>query len=369
MISYGKHSLDEADISSVVDVLKSERLTQGPVVEIFESKLCEYLSVNKSVAVSSGTAALHIACMALDVDRDSLVWITANSFVASANCARYCSASVDFIDIDGETGNISIPALKHKLESTQKKPDVLVVVHFAGNPVDMESIHALSKEYHFKVIEDASHALGSTYKNGNKVGNCEYADVSTFSFHPVKNITTGEGGALTCRSEYLYEKAKRLASHGISKSSYGEPWFYEQVDLGFNYRLSDIHAALGVSQLVKIDKFINKRKEISEIYFENIRNGKIKLVKQNQHGSSSYHLLQVKTKYQLELYNYLKSNGIISQVHYIPIPHQPYYRKLGFSPEDYPDAVGFYNSVLALPIFPSLSYVEITRICEVMNGY
>jgi len=370
MIAYGRQSIDESDIESVSKVLKSNYLTQGPLVRIFEKKVCNYVGASYAVAVNSATSALHLACLALDIDNNDRVWTSAISFVASANCARYCGANVDFIDIDIQTGNLSLTKLKEKLEQSKNNktlPCAIVVVHMAGNPVDMNEIHRLSQKYNFKVIEDASHALGSTYLSGEKVGCMKYSDFTVFSFHPVKMITSAEGGMVICKSSEDREKVKSLSSHGIVKNKCDPPWYYEQINLGFNYRLSDVHAALGISQMDRLNDFVIKRKEIADQYTKYIAAKDVTLLKYNEYGECCHHLYQILTNNQIGLYEQLKKSGYLCQVHYIPIPSQPYYQQLGQVMDDYLDAKRFYSSVLSLPIYPELSEVDVNNIIGVIN--
>lgn len=376
MISYGKQTIDQSDIDSVVSVLKSDFLTQGNQVPLFEKSLTEYTGSNYGVAVSSGTSALHIACLALGVEQGDIVWVPAISFVASANCALYCGANIDFVDVDSMSGNIDIEALSDKLKKTDKNkiPKVIVVVHMAGNPCDLEAISNLVRPFNIKIIEDASHALGAEYKS-KKIGSCEFSDIATLSFHPVKIITTGEGGMSLTNSKSLSDKMRLLASHGITKDkkimTLDDPWCYEQHELGYNYRMSDIQAALGVNQIKRIDSFIENRKKIAKKYDKDICSKKITQVKQNKEGSSSYHLYTVKVdpKLRKELYEYLYKNDIGSQVHYYPIPLQPYYKKLGFKKGDYVGAENYYSHTLSIPIYPTMSESQIEKVVGALNEF
>lgn len=370
MIAYGCQTIDESDIKSVVKVLQSDYLTQGPLVNVFEKEICEYVGAKHAIAVNSATSALHLACLALSITKNDHVWTSAISFVASANCARYCDANVDFIDIDSKTGNLSLEKLNEKLKSSKINntlPRAIIVVHMTGNPVDMLAIQALSKKYDFKVIEDASHALGATYLNGEKVGCMTYSDFTIFSFHPVKMITTAEGGMVISKTLEDAEKIRLLSSHGIEKRTDGLPWYYEQKYLGFNYRLSDLHAALGISQLKRLDQFINKRRIISDKYTRSIYASDITLLDYDECGNGCHHLYQVLTTKQMGLYKQLKAKGYLCQVHYIPIPNQPYYQTLGQTMEDYPNALEFYQQVLSLPIYPDLSESDVNHIIGVIN--
>ena len=358
MISYGKQSINQDDIDAVVDVLKSDFLTQGPKVVEFENDLANYCEAKYVKAVNNGTAALHLAYLAIGLEQGDIVWTTPNTFVATANAALYCGATVDFVDIDPKTYNLSIDYLKEKLIQTKKDnklPKLVVPVHFAGQSCEMKAIWELSKEYGFKVIEDACHALGGEYLN-NKVGNCEYSDMAVFSFHPFKMITTGEGGAITTNNKQLNEKIELLRSHGITKDvtkfdnqSDGD-WYYEQQALGFNYRLTDIQAALGISQLKRLDSFVARRREIAEQYFDKLDNSVLPY--QHPDTSSSWHLFVIQVKNRKEIYQRLKDQGIRAQVHYIPVNTQPYYSKNTLQNKN---SDKLYQHCLSLPIYADLT--------------
>ena len=380
MIYYGKQSISEEDIEAVVDVLKSDLITQGPIVQTFEANMCEYTGATYSVACSHGTAALHLACLALGVGSGDLVWTSPNSFVASANCALYCGAEIDFVDIDKQTLNISVQELSEKLKLAkkyQKLPKVLIVVHFAGNPCDMSAIKKLADEYSFFIIEDASHALGSSYK-GHKIGDCFYSDITTFSFHPVKSITTGEGGMLMTNSQELAAKAKLLAGHGITRNHdefenqlEGE-WFYEQKALGFNYRITDIQAALGVSQLKRLDEFVLKRQAIARFYDRELANLPLGIQKATEDSSSAHHLYTISIQgadlaEKKDFYRAMESKGVVCNSHYIPIHLQPFYRDMGFKKGSFPQAEHYYESSLSLPIYPTLTRDSQKKVVDVLN--
>ncbi|GMM68398.1 UDP-4-amino-4,6-dideoxy-N-acetyl-beta-L-altrosami ne transaminase [Alteromonas sp. MTD1] len=372
MIPYGRQHLDENDVKAVVETLTSNWLTQGPAVPKFEDALASYCNAEFGVAVNSATSALHIACLALGVGKEDIVWTSPNSFVASSNCALYCGASVDFVDIDLQTGNMCVKALKQKLEYAQsinKLPKVVIPVHFAGQPCDMESLNALAKQYGFYVIEDASHAVGAKY-NDVFVGCGKYADICVFSFHPVKIITTMEGGmALTNNKEWA-DKMRMLRSHGITsdptmmtEESHG-PWYYQQTSLGFNYRMTDVEAALGLSQLEKLETFLEKRNTLAAHYDELFSKCEgITPLKQSADSYSSYHLYVVRIdslnrKQHADLVTNLREQGIFAHVHYIPIHMQPYYKNLGFKVGDFPNAEKYYQQAITLPLFPELKFEE-----------
>jgi len=367
MISYGKQSINQDDIDAVVDVLKSDFLTQGPKVVEFENDLANYCEAKYAKAVNNGTAALHLAYLAIGLEQGDIVWTTPNTFVATANAALYCGATVDFVDIDPKTYNLSIDYLKEKLiqaKKDNKLPKLVVPVHFAGQSCEMKAIWKLSKEYGFKVIEDASHALGGEYLN-NKVGNCEYSDMAVFSFHPVKMITTGEGGAIMTNNEKLNEKIELLRSHGIAKDatkfdnqSDGD-WYYEQRALGFNYRLTDIQAALGISQLKRLDSFVARRREIVKQYFDKLDNSVLPY--QHPDANSSWHLFVIQTEDRKATYKQLKTQGIMTQVHYIPVTSQPFYNRKKLK-----NSADFYRHCLSLPIYADLNNNEQNRVINLL---
>lgn len=368
MIPYGKHSISQTDVDAVVDILENHFLTQGPKVGEFEAALCEYSGCSYATAVNSGTSALHVACLALGVGNGDVVWTVPNSFVASANCALYCGASVDFVDIDAETRNICVNSLAQKLADAEQKqavPKAIVVVHFAGLSCEMQGIAKLADHYGFAIIEDASHALGADYL-GKPVGNCQYSDLCVFSFHPVKSITTAEGGAVLTNDAKLAQRSIRYAKHGITKDTEqfvlfdDNLWQYEQQQLGFNYRLSDLHAALGISQLQKLDGFIQKRREMAARYIDKLTSLPLKLPVVPEYSQSSWHLFVVEllAHDRETVFKQLRANDIGVNVHYIPIHTQPWYKSLGFEPEYCPRSVAYYERAISLPIFPLMTERE-----------
>lgn len=375
MIPYGRQSIDDKDIDAVVDVLRSPWLTQGPLVPAFEQALSERSQAAHAIAVSNATAALHLACLSLDIGPGDTVWTSPNTFVASANCARYCGAQVDFVDIDPATLNMSVAALAKKLAIAQKAqalPKAIIPVHFSGRSCDMREIADLARPYGIRIIEDASHAIGAQYR-GRPVGCGEYSDICIFSFHPVKIITTGEGGMLLTNDAQLASRAGRLRSHGITRdpaemqgASEG-PWYYQQIELGFNYRLTDLQAALGLSQLSRLTGFIVRRQAIAERYERQLQHLAIGLPAPSQ--DSAWHLYPVRIPdgQRDTVFAELRSRGIGTQVHYIPVHLQPYYRNLGYSTGDFPAAEAYYRQALSLPIYPELTDMEQNAIIQTLS--
>lgn len=375
MIPYGRQNITESDIEAVVETLRSPWLTQGPLVPAFEQALATRCQATHAVAVSNATAALHIACLALDVGPGDIVWTSPNTFVASANCARYCGAMVDFVDIDPTTLNMSIPALADKLTNAKKVgklPKAIIPVHFAGRSCEMREIANLARQHNIRLIEDASHAIGAEYL-GRPVGCCEYSDISVFSFHPVKIITTGEGGALLTNNTRLAARAVRLRSHGITReptemrSSREGPWYYEQIELGFNYRLTDIQAALGLSQLTRLTHFTERRRAIANRYDTQLQHPESSLPRPTH--DSAWHLYPVRLPESKRgaVFAELQQRGVGTQVHYIPVHLQPYYRNLGFAPGDFPEAEAYYRQALSLPIFPELSDTDQDSVIRILS--
>lgn len=369
MIPYGRQDINQADIDAVVEVLRSDFLTQGPAIPAFEKAVADYCGIRHAVAVNSATSALHIACLALGVGKGDVVWTTPITFVASANCALYCGAQIDFVDIDSRTYNMSVERLAEKLEHAKKigrLPKVVIPVHLCGQPCDMAGIHALSQEYGFKIIEDASHAIGGRYK-GESIGNCRYSDITVFSFHPVKIITTGEGGMALTNDPRLGGFMARLRSHGITRDpaemtcAPDGPWYYQQIDLGFNYRMTDMQAVLGMSQMQRLDNFVTKRHELASRYDEMLKNFPLTTPWQHADSYSGLHLYVVRLHAEgsrlsrREVFERLRVNGIGVNVHYIPVYRQPYYANLGFNPSDFPEAEQYYAEAISLPLFPGLT--------------
>ena len=367
MIFYGKQSIDQNDIDAVVEVLKSDFLTQGPAIEKFEKCVAEYCGAKYAVAVTSATAALHISCLATGLGKGDILWTSPITFTASANCGRYCGADVDFVDIDPSTYNMSIAELEKKLQAAEIKPRVVVPVHLAGQSCEMDKIYKLSQKYGFKVIEDASHAIGADYKE-TKVGCCKYSDMTVFSFHPVKIVTTGEGGMVLTNDKDLYEKLVLYRSHGITRDpklmtgTADGPWYYQQIDLGFNYRMTDMQAALGYSQMQKVNEFVSKRRYLAKCYNELLKNiNGIQLPDQNEDTKSSWHLYVVRvdfskiSKTKNQIFAEMKEKGICLNLHYIPVHTQPYYENLGFKGGDFPNSEKYYEEAFTLPLYYSLT--------------
>lgn len=369
---YARQKINSKDIVSVVSVLKSDFLTTGPKIIEFEKKLSNIFNAKYSSAVNSATSALHLACLALGLKKGDYLWTTPISFVASANCGLYCSAKVDFVDIDNENFNISVSKLKKKLEKTPKTklPKIIVVVHLSGHPVDLKSIKNLSKKYKFKIIEDASHAVGSTY-NGTKIGNCKYSDICIFSFHPIKIITTGEGGAMLTNSKKVYDKFSLLRSHGIDKSvkSNSNPWYYNQTCLGYNYRMNEIEAALGVSQLSNLDKFVKERNRIAEFYRKNLDSSNIKFQQLVLNSKSSMHLfiIRVNSLKRNQLFKELKKNYIDTNLHYIPIYRHSFYNKIRVNLKSFKNSEDYYKEAISIPLYFGLKKNVQIKIIKIIN--
>lgn len=382
MIPYGRQDIRDADIDAVLQVLRSDYLTQGPVLPEFELTVSQYCGVAHAVAVNSATSALHIALMALGVGQGDSVWTSTNTFVASANAALYCGASVDFVDIDPDTYNMSVRALAQKLAAAEQAgqlPKVVIPVHLTGQPCDMQGIKDLSKRFGFKIIEDASHAIGGKYQEA-PIGNCAYSDITVFSFHPVKIVTTAEGGmALTNNATYA-EKMAQYRSHGVTRDPAlmsrepDGPWYYQQITLGYNYRMTELQAALGISQMQRLDQYVARRHEIAMKYNRELRDLPLKLPTQSEYGYSAYHLYVVILDLkaiapvsQLQVFEALRDRGILVNLHYIPVHTQPYYQAMGFRWGDYPKAEAYYKSAISIPLYPAMTEIEQTQVIQAMH--
>lgn len=369
MIYYGKQSINEADIKAVVDVLQSDFLTQGPVLERFEKKVAEYCGAKYAVAVTNATSALHIACRAAGLGKGDVLWTSPITFTASANCGRYCGADVDFVDIDAATYNMSVDELSNKLQESKaagRLPKVVVPVHLAGQSCDMKRIHELSVEYGFTVLEDASHAIGADYLD-TRVGSCAYSDMAVFSFHPVKIITTGEGGMVLTNNEDLYKKLCLYRSHGITRDASlmthepDGPWYYQQIDLGYNYRMTEIQAALGFSQMDRLDEFVDRRRYLVNRYNELLQDLPVVIPQVLEGANPSWHLYMVRVDFskakqdKVQFFAEMKKRGIVLNLHYIPVHTQPYYQKLGFKQGDFPKSEKYYEEIFTLPLYYALT--------------
>lgn len=359
---YGKQTLNAEDFWAVLKTLKSPFLTCGPKVKEFEQAICDYTGAKYCVSVSNATAALHIAMLALDLKQNDEVITSPNTFLASANCILYANAKVKFADIEADTANINPDEIQKQISENTKG---IIPVHFAGQSCDMEKIYKIAKEHNLFVVEDAAHAIGSDYKD-TKVGSCKYSNMTVFSFHPVKTITTGEGGAITTNDEGLYKKLLALRSHGMYKDGeMSKNWKYEMRDLGFNYRLTDIQASLGISQLKKLDKFKKRRREIVEYYNKNL--GLPHLIEKD-FSNACFHLYPVMVRNREEFFHKAKSAGLNLQVHYIPVHTQPYYKNLGFVEGDYPNAEIYYKKCISLPLYPTLTNNDLKEIVKRIKG-
>ena len=378
MIPYAKQDISDEDIDSVIEVLKSDFLTQGNKVPLFEDIISERVGAKYALAANSATSCLYLSCLSLGLSKEDILWTSPITYVASANCALYCGAEVDFVDIDPLTWNISVEILEEKLKTARKikkVPKILVLVHLAGNPCDLQKVFDLSKEYGFSIIEDASHALGSKY-SGEHIGSSVYSDISVFSFHPVKNITTGEGGMILTNNQKLSEKIHLYRSHGITRDTKKMInkeeglWYYEQLLLGFNFRMSDIHAALGISQMNSLDKFISKRNELSQIYTEELKGLPLTIQRVRKEDLSAWHIFVIRLKLselklsRLEIYNSLRNKGIGVNVHYIPVHLHPFYKNLGFNKGDFPNSENYYDGAITIPMFTKLKKTEIKFVIQ-----
>lgn len=381
MIPYGRQDIVQADVDAVVKVLESDFLTQGPAVPAFEKIVADYCGAQHAIAINSATSALHIACMALDLGPNDWLWTSPITFVASANCARYCGANVDFVDIDARTYNMCPQALEEKLKKAKtlgRLPKIVIPVHFGGQSADMQAIHALSVEYDFKIIEDASHAIGGKYQS-HPVGDLRYSDISIFSFHPVKIITTGEGGMALTNDERTARRMSLLRSHGVTRDALEmlhEPdgaWYYQQLELGYNYRLTDLQAALGISQISRLDAYIARRHEIAVRYDELLFSMPVTTPWQHPDTFSAYHLYPIRLKIKdikksrRIVFDELRNAGVGVNVHYIPVHLQPYYRNFGFGFGDFPEAERYYAETISLPMFPKLSDMQQDHVVEILQ--
>ena len=366
MIFYGRQSINDDDIASVIEILKSDFLTQGPAIERFEKCVAEYCGAKYAVAVTNATSALHIACLSAGLDSSGSLWTSPITFTASANCGRYCGADVEFVDIDKNTYNMSVQVLEEKLQTAKRLPKIVVPVHLAGQSCDMKKIFELAKKYNFTVLEDAAHAVGADYLNA-KVGSCQYSDMAVFSFHPVKIITTGEGGMVLTNRKDLYEKLLLYRSHCITRNpdlmthdSDGS-WYYQQIDLGFNYRMTDIQAALGFSQMQRLDKFVKRRRELAARYDEKLKNLPLKTPCVLPDTNPSWHLYIVRVdfdkvkKTKQQIFDEMKARGVTLNLHYIPVHTQPYYEKLGHRPDECPNSLAYYRDAMTLPLYYDLT--------------
>ena len=376
MIPYSRQSISEQDIEEVVQVLRSDMITQGPINKKFEEEICSFTTCKYSVLTNSATSALHLACLALGLGPNDILWTSPNSYVASANVGLFCNAHVDFVDIDLETFNMCVRALEEKLKLAElngKLPKIVMPVHFAGHSCDMFSISKLAKKYGFRVIEDASHAIGGKY-HGEPIGSCTYSDITVFSFHPVKIITTGEGGSAVTNDPLLFENLKLLCSHGVTRdpnkmeTETENSWVYDQIILGFNYRMSDLNAALGSSQLKRIDEFTRRRHEIARKYDEELSPLNLITPYRDPKNYSALHLYPIQTDQRMEIFNWLHSEGIKVNVHYRPIHIQPYWRKKGFLPGDFPNSETYYSKAISLPIHFNLTDDQQDKVIKVLNS-
>lgn len=381
MIRYGQQDITQADIDAITEVLQSTNLTQGPKIPLFELAVQAHTGAKHAVAVNSATSALHIACLALGLGKGDWLWTSPNTFVASANCGLYCGAKVSFVDIDPATYNMCPKALEKKLieaKAQGRLPKIVVPVHLAGQPCDMEAIHALGQAYGFKIIEDASHAIGGHYK-GEPIGNGRYSDITVFSFHPVKIITTAEGGMALTNDETLATRLGLFRSHGITRDpalmtkEMDGPWDYQQVELGYNYRMTDIHAALGLSQIERLDAYVARRHEIARRYNQKLAGLPLTLPWQHPDSHSAYHLYVIRLLLDKigpshrQVFEYLRSKEIMVNLHYIPVHTQPYYQKMGFKAGDYPNAEQYYREAISIPMHPSLTNDEQDFVIETIK--
>ena len=381
MIPYGRQDINQQDINAVVEVLKSDFLTQGPQVPAFEQSIIDACDAKYAVAVNSATSALHIACLALGLGNDDWLWTTPNTFVASANCALYCGAKVDFVDIDPRTYNLCAKQLEKKLIAAQKVgklPKIVIPVHFSGQSCDMQAIHELAKKYGFNIIEDASHAIGGKYK-GEPIGNSRYSDITVFSFHPVKIVTTAEGGMAVTNNAKLAEQLDLLRSHGITRDeelmtkAADGPWYYQQIELGYNYRMTELQAALGLSQMQRLEAFVIKRHELASRYDNLLHDLPVTLPWQHPDSYSARHLYVIRLQLEqinithLDVFNALRAAGIQANLHYIPVHMQPYYQKMGFASGQFPEAEKYYKEAISIPLFSAMTEGQQDTVCSTLK--
>lgn len=381
MIPYGRQDINQQDINAVVEVLKSDFLTQGPQVPAFEQAIIDACDAKYAVAVNSATSALHIACLALGLGNDDWLWTTPNTFVASANCALYCGAKVDFVDIDPRTYNLCAKQLEKKLIAAQKVgklPKIVIPVHFSGQSCDMQAIHELAKKYGFSIIEDASHAIGGKYK-GEPIGNSRYSDITVFSFHPVKIVTTAEGGMAVTNNAKLAEQLNLLRSHGITRDeelmtkAADGPWYYQQIELGYNYRMTELQAALGLSQMQRLEEFVIKRHELASRYDNLLHDLPVTLPWQHPDSYSARHLYVIRLQLEqinithLDVFNALRAAGIQANLHYIPVHMQPYYQKMGFASGQFPEAEKYYKEAISIPLFSAMTEGQQDTVCSTLK--
>ena len=381
MIPYARQDINQQDINAVIEVLKSDFLTQGPQVPAFEQAIIDACDAKYAVAVNSATSALHIACLALGLGNDDWLWTTPNTFVASANCALYCGAKVDFVDIDPRTYNLCAKQLEKKLIAAQKVgklPKIVIPVHFSGQSCDMQAIHELAKKYGFSIIEDASHAIGGKYK-GEPIGNSRYSDITVFSFHPVKIVTTAEGGMAVTNNAKLAEQLDLLRSHGITRDeelmtkAADGPWYYQQIELGYNYRMTELQAALGLSQMQRLEAFVIKRHELASRYDNLLHDLPITLPWQHPDSYSARHLYVIRLQLEqinithLDVFNALRAAGIQANLHYIPVHMQPYYQKMGFASGQFPEAEKYYKEAISIPLFSAMTEGQQDTVCSTLK--
>jgi len=381
IIPYGRQDVVQEDIDAVTSVLRSDFLTQGPIGPRFEKAVADYCGAEHAVAVNSATSALHVACMALRLGPGDWLWTSPITFVASANCGLYCGAKVDFVDIDPRTYNLCPQALERKLATAEREgrlPKIVVPVHLCGQPCDMVAIHALGRRYGFSIVEDASHAIGGRYQ-GAPIGDCRYSDITVFSFHPVKVITTAEGGIAVTNDPDLANRMALLRSHGVTRDPAqmthepDGPWYYQQVDLGFNYRMTDLQAALGLSQMARLDEYVARRHELARRYDEELEEMPVVTPWQHPDGHSGLHLYVVRLQFDKIRRNHrdvfvsLREQGIGVNLHYIPVHTQPYYQRMGFTTGEFPEAEAYYAEAISLPMYPTLSEAQQDKVIAALG--